>query len=52
MANPDGGDVSQIVNYCIAFNNKYMIFFWFLSLKNQIIVVISTPFNSNLITEA
>ena len=43
------GDVPRIVNHCTAFNDRYAMFFWFLSLNNKIIVFIPTPANSNLI---
>ena len=33
MANPSSGDVAPIVNHCTAFNDKYTMFFLFLSLK-------------------
>ena len=52
MANPDGGDAPQTVNHCTAFNDRYMIFFYILYLKNEIIVIIPTPSNSNLIGES
>ena len=52
IVNLHGGDVSPIVNYCTAFNDRYTMFFYFLSLKNKIIVFIRTPANSNLIAES
>ena len=47
MAKPDGGVLPPIVNHCTAFNSRYTMFFYFLSLKNKIIVFIPTPANSN-----
>ena len=52
IVNLHGGDVLPIVNHCTAFNDRYTMFFEFLSLNNKIIVFISTPVNSNLIAES
>ena len=47
MANPDGVDVPPIVNHCTTFNDRYTMFFYFLLLKNKIIVFVFIPANSN-----
>ena len=52
MANPDAGNFRPIVNHYTAFNDLYVIFFWFLPLKIKIIVFIPTPANLNLIAES
>ena len=52
IVNLHGGDVPPIVNHCTAFNDRYKMFLYFLSLNNKIIVFIPTPANSNMITES
>ena len=52
MVNPDGGDVPQKVNHCTAFKDRYIMFIYYLSLENKIIVFIPTPSNWNLIAES
>ena len=41
-----------MVNHCTAFNDRYKMFFYFLSIKNKIIVFIPTPSNSEFAAES